>query len=646
MLESLLSLQFANPAALFAAFAAPLLVFAYLKKRRRQARVVGSVMILRQLQKRKAVRKRFKPPPRFFLELLALLLLAAAAGMPSAKDESNRVAVVLDNSLSMRARNSALAEHPNRFSEARAQAEKWISEQSSDSRFTLYTSGPKLRKISSTPLGASASKRAIRKLEPALTSDGLEAATAELARSGEYEKILVVSDREGDYLPSPSLSQKVGSDKTTYVEVLSVGEPRPNVFIASTRLERDAETKQSSVVAEIGLSAAEPLDIRLRLLAENEEDPSKSDEKAVRRVRVFPGKLTEASLPLPFGKKDQVYKLEIVTSGSESETNSIIEDDFAWVTESRSTDSLLLLVSSESNKTGLGLRALPGFRVVQVTPREYGVLTDDELARFALMIFHRTAPASAPTIPSLLLVSPSNNPLFPGVGEIGSPRVTSWAADHPITSYLKVPLLKPQSSVLIEVPIWGQSIVNAEPGSLVAAGERRGTRFASVGMEILPFEGARTPSSSILMLNLINWLTGSTDFGSNLQSGSALRLEGGWKWVVRTPQQTTETLEVPVGDPAFFAAEQPGAYYVTGFSYADTSSQKQRRIFTVNTQFPDESATYRVGNVLVPNAVVHEEKVRSAAEPLWGFLIALVLAVLLAEYLWFLSRGQVEAAID
>jgi hypothetical protein len=165
-------------------------------------------------------------------------------------------------------------------------------------------------------------------------------------------------------------------------------------------------------------------------------------------------------------------------------------------------------------------------------------------------------------------------------------------------------------------------------------------------MELLPFEGSRTPSSSILTLNIVNWLTGGAELSASLQSGSAIRLEGGSKWVIRTPHRNTETIEVPPDETAFFSAEQPGAYYLTGFSYGETKTEKQRKVFTVNTQFPEESATFARNEILVPNSVAHEERIGSHADPLWGFLIAAVLALLLAEYLWFLSRGAVEAQND
>ena len=85
------------------ALLSPLLVLAYLRQDRARRKVVSSVLILKEIAARPRRRRRFVPPPRFFFELLCLLLLALAATLPARRDERERVAVVVDTSLSMRA---------------------------------------------------------------------------------------------------------------------------------------------------------------------------------------------------------------------------------------------------------------------------------------------------------------------------------------------------------------------------------------------------------------------------------------------------------------------------------------------------------------------------------------------------------------
>ncbi len=635
MLSLFTSLQFSNLFAFAALAALPLLVLAYLRRQTRKARTVGSLRLYRQLSKKRVVRKRFRPPPRFFLELLALLLLVTAAAMPVSRDESTHVALVIDSSLSMRAKNPTLAKYPDRFSEAKQAATEWIEKQGTHTRFSVFTSSPKLQLHGAEGLYAAAAKNIVEDLIASRASDSLEVSIDELAESGDFEKVQLFSDRRAEFQIEKEPLDVKTPQYSTVVEVQTVGEPVRNVFISDIHL----SAKQDRVVVAIGASSNEPTDATLSLYVEDKES-NQPQLLSSREVRAELGRVVEVSLPFSQSNSEpRIFRVELTSRASNSEYNSISEDDVAWISEGTSGDSLLLLVSPEEGKDGLGLRRIPGFRVVQVKPREYNVLNEKELAQFSLLVFHRSAPSRTPLVASLLILPPTDNSLFPVSAEIDSPRITSWANDHPVTTYLRVPLLRPGVSALFEVPLWAQSIINTEEGSLIAGGEGRGLRFAASGLELLPFEGAKTPSTSILLLNLLSWLTGGQELSNGLQSGSAIRLDGTSKWVIRTPTQETAVLEAGTEQSEFFVAEHPGVYSLS--KVQDSSKDRAIQQVVVNSLFPEESASYQLASLVVPSSVPHAARQRRSEEPLWEYLLLGILLLLILEYLWFCYRGGV-----
>ncbi|MCB0322198.1 MAG: BatA and WFA domain-containing protein [Bdellovibrionales bacterium] len=639
------TLSFAQPLAFAGALLIPLLVLAYLKKRQRKTRVVSSVVILEQLAKRRVTRRRFRPPLRFFLELLALIALIGAASLPWYRDTSERVALVLDTSMSMRTRNDSLAPQPTRFAEAIETANRWLDQQSSSTRISLFQSSPRLTALGAKDLSPTAAKTVLSGADAGIGTDSLDTALTELAESGDYVRVVAITDRTVRYFGDPPRSAADDSQDTTILDAQPVGQPRPNLYLAGLRFSESLDyVGQRTVIADVGLSGSEPVVAQLELFELGEDKHVTPRSIAKGRVTAQPNSSVEAELLLPPGRSpDLLYKVELSAAEDALATNALLDDDAGWIGDGNSAENLILLVSATGGQNSLGLKRLPGAEIVVVSPREYAVLRDEELARFTLLLFHRTAPAKLPPTPALLILPPEQNPHFPVLTDAQTPRITSWAGDHPITSYLRVPLLTPSQGAIFSVPPWAQSVVNAEPGCVLAAGETQGVRYAAVGFELLPFEGAKTPVTSILTLNLIAWLSGGGELTQNSLNAGGIRLEGGRRWVIRTPAHETVEVEVPAGKTEIFQAGAPGPYRLAGFAHGTPGKEQVRKVVTVNNFAPEESSTFVPMELSLPHMVEHGRLPSAGENPLWGYLLAVALLLLVGEYLWFLLRPVPEA---
>ena len=190
---------------------------------------------------------------------------------------------------------------------------------------------------------------------------------------------------------------------------------------------------------------------------------------------------------------------------------------------------------------------------------------------------------------------------------------------------------------MFATPLWARSVINVEQGAVVVAGESHGLRFAAVGVELLPFGGASTPTVSILTLNLLNWLTGGSELGKTTLSGGTTRLEGRHSWKIQKPDGTTEAVQVKASDPEFYPLGEPGVYRLEGAPIGPGASIS--RALTANVFYPDEAATFSPTPLTLPREIVHEELVREDVSPIWPFIIGLVLALLGGEAIWAALRG-------
>lgn len=630
MLSLLSTLQLSAPWFLAFGLLTPLLIYAFLKRSDVRKRTVSSLVVLRTLTKRETVRQRFKPPLRFFLELLALLAVCLAGALPTLLDERNTVAIVFDNSLSMRALQVNGTKLESRFEEAQAAAKKWIDEQRSDASFTVFASAPKLIRLGEEGVGKSDARRMIGEMKASWTSDTLDSSVEELSANGSYDRVLVVTDKTFEASEAKAseglFRDDRGGMKTTRISALSVGKPKPNVAVS--RLSFSASSLADSgprLRAAISLSSATGEEVVVSFSAVSPDGGDRSLGHQTLRLNPEQTRETEVELPADVDPA-AVFRVSVSLADEQRRVdgNALLEDDTAWLgPRAAGSGKQLLLVSPRAGSAGSVFGSAPSLGVVEITPEQYAAMGERELSGYSTIVFHRSAPSRVPPVPTLLVLPPEGNPFFPVRSEASASRVTSWSPEHPITSYLKVPLLDPGNAEVFDVPLWAQSIIRVDSGAVVVAGESHGIRFAAVGIELLPFEGTKTPVLSVLTLNLLSWLSGGSELTGSTLAGSALKLEEGKRWTVRTPQGTKSEIRAEQGAPPSYVFASPGLYRLE-----TTGDHKE---IAVNSFFPEESATFVQGVFHSPAEVEHHHVRLEGARPLWPPLLFLALALLALE---------------
>jgi hypothetical protein len=603
-----MAFSFLNLSGFFLALGLPLLMLAYLKQDRQTKLFVSSTILLSKLTNKRASKRKLKLPFRFFVELLALLFLVLALANPIFKEEKTKIAIVVDNSLSMTAGGAA-----SRLSASKRELAELLPDFSSKFSYTVYQTSPSLKLVGEN-LSSNQTEEKIEKIEASSSEDNLSQAVQKILSGADYLKLLVLSDKriaESDLLLSKTEITNLDSFKIAQ-----------NVSIAEIKLE-NVDGQQTINVTSV-LSGSEPVEIEVKIY---EDNLSKKTLISSEQLKLFPDKAGTIFFPLPTNALGAIaYKIELSPLDS-GFVDAIAKDNRGWLSPSAQTSNQVLVVSPELTPSVLGLNKITNTKFRGISPTEFSKLSSEDLSDYSLVIFHKSAPAEKLKNPIFLIIPPSNNAYLQIRSDVAPGKITSWEEGHPLLSYLKIPLLTLSNSLVFAEKPWTENIIKAENGAVFVAGEQNGMRVAGVGFEILPYEGKGSPLLSVLTLNSINWLTNKKDVSGTMKTGSLYALPEDFSWQVIKPNNEVETFADTT--PSMLELDEAGIYLLSGTNVG--SGKKQNKVITANAFLPEESATYKQQAINLSREETKSASSENQDSPLWQILIALCMIALIID---------------
>lgn len=607
------SISLLNLAALSAAVFLPLLVLAYRKRDKRTVYTISSLLCFGDLKKTKLPRARIQLPPRFFVELLALLLLLLAAALPLMEQQQGHTILLVDNSLSM----SAVGNGASRWDQALTKAQDWLSRDSAGNSYTIYTTTPSLVQQGIARSTKSAAAEQLSKLKIAAGQDALEAAIEQLSSSESYGRLVIVTDK---------VASSAALALHSNVEVLSLDQPAANVFFKNVTLveSKNAGSQRRVIEAQIYNASSQPSQLTLSLFGMPNSEASGSEiELFSLPVKIAAEEQKSITLPLPQNLGGlSLFRLKI-----DAAQDAIASDSVAWISLDSSQNSSLLLISASQTDDALGLAKIPGLQVQAISPEQFSELSASQIEQYRGLVFHRINPLRAYRVPMMAVAPAQGSGLFQVAGFIEDIQVSSWLDHHPLTAYLQMPLLSGGSGVSLKSQPWLQPVISSTQGAIVVAGESEGVKFLGVGLELFPFEGAKSPALSVLTLNALHWLTGTSASASGYVVGDTIAARQISAQLVVSPSK--EITELKAGQN--YTAKEPGV-----FRFVD-SARKEEHV-AVNAIFPSESLSHSKQEFafkLSTRPVVEDNQ---GSQPLWT--VFSVLAALLFAFEYFLRRRE------
>ncbi|RIL12153.1 MAG: hypothetical protein DCC75_00975 [Proteobacteria bacterium] len=474
-----------------------LLAWAYFRRGSGKRVIVASLLLLQNFRRPAESRKKFVPPKRFFLDLALLAcLLLAAAGL-FLRNSAEKIAILIDNSLSMAA--AAQSGGRSRFDLALDAAKARAA--SLPGTFQVFQSAPALTQIDKAGLSASEAADSLRKIEVKYAPDNLEQSVVKLLGDPSLDRIIVVSDRKPAQMPpfaEPKLEFPALGDGQLTSQNLAVGE------VAFDRSSPDGGGRLAAdLVSHAGVKSSIALKV-FGLIAEA-GDWSLIEK---RELEIAP----QGRKRLTFNELSPEYaafkvELEVAAPSPTFKVNSLKEDDVAYISLATSDKKALLV--SEVNPKALGLDKLAAWSFDWIKPNEFLEKSRKEAPgltdSYSFALFHQFTPPRSHNLNSIILAPKANSDFFKVISPTSKATVTSWSDEHPLLSYLNMPLLQPANALPLESTSFLRSLIDTNEGALLLAGVHEERKNAVYGFELLPFEGRKTPLSSILLLNALKW---------------------------------------------------------------------------------------------------------------------------------------------
>ena len=468
------------------------LVYSYLKRGKGERRQVASTLILKRLSQVSSARKIFTPPPRFFLELLILALLGLAAAGLYQRGGGERIAIVVDNSLSMSAQRGG----ESSLSNALKDLDTYLNNLPSTTLVGVFLAAPNLQQLGRELFTPQQASRKIQGIEPELGADSLSAGVQKLLQDQRFDRVAAWSDK-GLVEPNPRL------------QLRSFFQSGDNIAIGDVRV-KEGPDRGRIVEAEIKAYTVSDRTVDLELLGVSEVAGRVEEIKlGQQRIRFAAGEMRLVQFAVPSAAVvGFVVRLIVPPGGIAADYDSIAADNqgFAVI----GSGGAELSVVSPDPVVAASLKALRSFNVKWLSPAAY----ERSGVSSGLLIFHRTMPASLPDASALFLAPPAPSQLGDRLLTEGKIQISRWNEKHPIVSYLKVPLIDLQSAVILKKPNWAEDVIVSTQGSVAFAGEYAGKRYAAVGFDLLPFSGKEEPLLSVLTLNILKWLSGAAIVGA------------------------------------------------------------------------------------------------------------------------------------
>lgn len=594
-------MEFLNPSALYAFWLLPVLLAAYLIRRRPRRVIFSSLLFLKDLSTRSSERPwgALRLPPIFFLQLLLLALLILAMGEPVFSTRPVRIGVVLDTSASMQ----ALEGGKSRFRLAQEEARGLLGRLPPRARIDLFQTVPGTERVGQSPLAAGEAISAISSLRPYDLGEpevDYEAALLRVRKEGNDERLFFITDHPVE-------------GRSDAIRVVTVGSPQDNVALSSFQLLRPSLTEPALAArVEVSNFSSKEQSLGISLKAGGKVI-------ATRTVRVGPRGRTEAAfegLPeLPY------YEAELAVHDALPLDNR----RFAVAPASR---RLSVLGLSPRPEALLSLRSIPGVSVKVVPPKAYARTADEDQA---LEIFHFSAPSVLPRAHALLILPPEPNPLARVGKALSHPLVSGWREPHPLTRYINFALFRPvYARPLRPLSAASETIIESPEGPLALALERGGFRYLVLGFDPLPFLGKENLPASVFTLNLLDWFRQATGDGGTI-TGEPLLLRARQGGMLVTPKG----VRVPLGEgrQTFSRTYDQGLYEV--------ARGREREYRAVNFQDARESDLENPAPIRFSGRGEASQS-ESLVTPIWPYLLLFAVVLLILE--WVLTSPASGAA--
>lgn len=441
-------IQFLAPSALLAGIiACGVLFYVYRNRGTAKRLVVSSLIFVGEISKDRSRPKKLAIPWRLIFEGIIILLLSSLLAKVTILSDSTHELIVIDTSLSSGGLTSMQS---SSLSESIKTAQSHILSNPL-SRFSVAITNPP--KIIINSGSSDLAFRSISGLIPEYGEDKLEINTANWIAETNPNAVHIFTDRPGGAtFPEATIhtqKQKEGGNTAIVGGSLS--------------------NRNGSV--EISNFGNAPRKGNLEILTSNGTEDLKKETEVSFSVEAN----SQSTIPITLLSDSKFTKISI----KESDLNPL--DDEFWFAED-STGGIV--VKSPFSIGDLGLAKINEFKFLESSEKPQAI------------IYHRAKLPDQFTAPSLVILPESAKELQGGI--------TRWDEESRIIKFAKLGEFAPGKIFSVSSFAPGIDYIFSGNESILRSTAQNGYKVLFVGFELFPFEGEKTPTSTVLFLNFLN----------------------------------------------------------------------------------------------------------------------------------------------
>ncbi|MCC7450857.1 MAG: BatA and WFA domain-containing protein [Anaerolineae bacterium] len=618
-------MSFLTPLALaLGVLAGPIILMYMLRLRRREVQV-SSTLLWQQLLRDREANAPWQKLRRNLLLLLQLLILAAlifALARPFMEVPAvttGRIALLIDASASM---NTTDVE-PSRFEVAKQQALSMVDTLSQQDSLALIRVAEQPEVVENYSADQTRLRNAINGMQPSQGSPDWNAAlTLAAAGASGAEKFTIVIVSDGG-LPG-GLPANVGN-----IKFIPVGKSDSNLAISALAVASDA-ANGPQLYARITNYGSQNTDVVFSIKLD--DNLFNANNYTVPASGYYD--VVVPSLPATFRR----VEASLTHPASSNVPDYLALDDTAWTVFNPATAGRALILTKQNRFIEQGFASMPDWQTFRGDVTK-GLPADP----FDLYVFDSWLPPTLPNGNMLIINPPSDTPLFK-LGAVSSDLGNNLMVkpDDPRTRFLKFNDVNIRQFRLLTDTPWADTLVSAQGGPLVLAGQYNDHRVAVIAFDLHDSDLALKIAWPILLSDLTEWYKAPRAIRVNgsLQPGQTVTIQPGVesdKVRVHRPDGATTTLNVDQPLLIYADTAVPGIYQVEVFK-GDQKLQDEQ--FAVNLFDSGEShitpQTPKFSNANTSGAAKEEIGQRE----FWPWLALLALIVLALE--WYVHHRRLR----
>lgn len=626
------AMSFLAPLGLLALLALPVIIILHMLRERRRRVVVPSLLLWQLMPRKQEAQRRRRLPLTLLLllHLLAAALLALALARPQWSlalfGGAGHTAVVIDTSTSMAAPAPGIG--GTRLQAAQERARSLIGGLGAQESVTLIAAGTTARLVDAGgPDSAARLLAAVDALAAGGTGSDLAGALtlAETTLQGREDAMVVVLTDAA--LPTTQLETLTARPAPLPVEWVQVGGPLDNRAIVNLAARQRGAVGQVQVYARAVNYGQAPLRTVLRLFGDGQLIDT-------RPVSLQPAGEAELTWTVPRG----IAELRAELDGDDG----LPLDDTATISLAQTRPVNALVVSDTPAALERALRAVSGLSVAVVAPGLY--LGSAEASAADLTIFDGYLPPAWPAGGVLAINPPAGSPLLTVSGQPREPgpdeaTIRAGGARPELLDGVSLSSVEFGAVPDVEPPPWAATLLVRGDQPLIMRGRTERSEVAVWAFDLAEGNLVTRLAFPLLTARTVRDLTPSALPASALLGETAALAPDprATSVEVGAPDGGVTVLTVTPGEPLAVSLDQPGVYTMAERSEGRTL-YTGRLAVNAGAPFEADLTPRELPAPPPPAALISVEG--EGDRPLWPWLAAAAMAVMLLEWLYVHGRRR------